>query len=112
MNLQNCKVYLVSVNMQTVLSYLVFALHCSLFLCFVTPTSAVQCRHHWHHRHHFIWVAHAEIYGLHVAADQEYNAAWQQGGILHREVPQNAAVGMVPAAEEAKAKIQSTGCCC
>ena len=47
-----------------------------------------------------------------MAADQEYNAAWQQGGLLHREVPQNAAFGVVPAAKKAKAKIQSTGCCC
>ena len=111
MSLGWCKTYLVHVNMQTLLSYLVLC-HNLCFLCIVAPMSAVQCRYHCHCRHHVIWVAHAETCGLNLAADQEYNAAWQQGGILHREVPQNAAIGVVSAAEKAKAKIQSTGCCC
>lgn len=115
MSLEWCTVYLVSVNMQTLLSYLVLyrnfcicvlLLQCLLCIADIIGIVGIMLSGQTTATHGLL------TFGLNLAVEQEYNAARQQGGLLHRQVPQNAALGVVPAAEKAEAKIQSTGCCC
>ena len=49
--------------------------------------------------------------GTYCNAGEQDNAAWQQGRILHRQVTQAAAAGVVSAAETAQATLQGSAHC-